>query len=77
MDNWISVKKPPQTAGNYLCITNDDKIMVCYVTVLGIWSKVPDASYYGDMGEMVVIDSKRVDREVIKWRILEDLLPKN
>ena len=65
--NHVSVKMPTNI-GNYLCITNDDKVMVCHVAANGWWSIVPGAKFYGDMGEKVVIDSKYVDREVVYWK---------
>lgn len=70
---WYLVsEKMPENIGNYLCITNDDKIMVCYVPANGWWTRVPDGQYYGDMGEKVTVDSKRVDREVVKWTYLPE-----
>ena len=67
-DGWISVEdRLPENIGNYLCFTNDEQCMVCHINANGWWSIVPNAQYYGDMGEKVVINSKEVDREVILW----------
>lgn len=68
---WISVEdRLPEDTGCYLCFTNDQQIMVCHVAANGWWSKVPDASCYGDMGNNVTIDSKEVEREVTHWQPL-------
>lgn len=67
-DGWISVEdRLPENIGNYICFTNDEQCMVCHINANGWWSIVPNAQYYGDMGEKVVINSKEVDREVILW----------
>lgn len=68
VDGWISVEdRLPENVGNYICFTNDEQCMVCHINANGWWSIVPNAQYYGDMGEKVVINSKEVDREVILW----------
>lgn len=64
--NKLSEKKPKKI-GSYLCISNDDKYMVCHIAANGWWSKVPDAEFYGDMGNKVVLNGKEVEREVIYW----------
>lgn len=60
-------KQKPFNAGLYLCYTNDEQIMVCFLSANGWWSKVPDASFYGDMGNKIVLNSKEVEREVTHW----------
>lgn len=72
--NKLSEKKPINT-GCYLCITNDNKYVVCHVAANGWWSKIPDAEFYGDMGRQVILGSKKVEREVIYW--MELPLPPN
>lgn len=73
-NGWYKVAdKKPDTTGNYLCISNDEKIMVCYMAKNGWWSIVPGAQYYGDMGKKVTVDSKIVDREVIWWKPIGDM----
>jgi len=62
----------PENIGNYLCITNDDKIMVCFVAANGWWSKIPDAKFYGDMGDRVVINGELSDRAVTHWMPLPE-----
>lgn len=63
--------KLPEKSGNYLCKTNDNLVMVCFLSVNGFWSKVPDAKFYGDMGTCVK-DSKKVDRKVVSWVEIPD-----
>lgn len=73
---WNHVDKiMPERIGNYLCITNDELIMVCHVVANGWWSMVPGAQYYGDMGDKVTLNSKQVPREVVWWSDLPTNLP--
>lgn len=74
-NNWNKLKdKSPEKVGNYLCVTNDNLIMVCFVAANGWWSKIPDAKFYGDLGKCFV-NGKDVDREVVYWRdCIEELL---
>ena len=75
--NWISVKdKLPENIGNYLCYTNDDLIVVCHISANCWWSLIPNARYYGDMGEKIVLKSKSTEREVTHWMPLPEP-PKN
>lgn len=70
MDNnngWYKLsEQSPDTVGNYNVITNDDKVMTCYVNQVGWWT-MWGGQFSGDMGKCV-IDSKLVDREVIWWK---------
>jgi len=64
---WISVKdKMPEKIGAYLCYTNDDLILTCFVAVNGWWNVIPYGRFYGDMGK-IIRDSKEIDREVTHW----------
>jgi len=69
--NWVSAKdRMPENSGHYLCFTNDELIITCFVAVNGWWSIVPGAEAYGDMGKRIVIDSKFTEREVTHWQPL-------
>jgi hypothetical protein len=47
---WIKVKDTnPERIGNYLVYTDRGYTLVAFVNVLGQWSVVPGAVYYGDM----------------------------
>ncbi len=67
-EEWISVEdRMPEDIGVYLCRTNDGGVMTCFVAANGWWNKIPDARFYGDMGDSVVFDSKEHEREVTHW----------
>ena len=73
---WYKVEEVrPENTGIYLCISNDNKVMVCHVAANGWWSKIPDPEYYGDMGNKITKDSKRIEREVVYWTYLPDNIP--
>lgn len=76
-ETWYKLsEKSPPSYGSYLVLTNDDKYLLCHVSLNGWWSILPDPKFLGDMGNKCVIDSKKVEREVIWWREKPEL-PKN
>ena len=47
---WIDVKeKLPENQGCYLCKTNDDWQMVCFINAIGTWTLRPGGAFYGDL----------------------------
>lgn len=68
-ETWYKLSEvSPPTKGSYLVLTNDDRYLLCQVSINGWWSVIPNPKFLGDMGGQVTINSKRVDREVIWWR---------
>lgn len=58
----------PRKAGNYLCTTNDNRVMVCYLNVLGYFTLAEVNRYYGDLyGTDYNEEHSCKGREVIKW----------
>lgn len=65
---WNDVNvKMPETIGSYLCLTNDDLYVVCYVNQVGWWRIAINGYHGSDMGKSFIRDSKSVEREVTHW----------